>query len=566
MAEVEAKTTPRDVLRVVFRRRRLFVVGAAVFAIAALIGAQYWQVKYTGTAIFERRTDAAGQESTSRTQSDSFESSKLTLEHELAGRTALETAVEELGLTKGLARGPDGVYTLEGKMKKQELIQDLLKDIVVKWDVRSDQVDLISISFTHNDPELAQEMPNTLVKNYITKASEQIIQRLTDSKDFLQKQVDTSDVRVTELTKQRIEFEAQYAGMLPETPGALQQQADQMQTDIETLRRQQTVALQKLERNKELAKGTATDPDEPVQEVRGPNPEIAEIEKEIKDYKDRLEQATTVSRMTDNHPTVKTLKMKIEQLDEKKKYIEKTEPEVVIQKVFDTRPAANKGSVDVTMEIAAAQAEVDMTTAELERIDARLKQVQGLLANYAPVRQQYLELVKKLSEQEAEKDRWQKRLTEVQMALSAEVAKRRTHLNQVQLAEKQFRPSSPKLLYILGLALVGGLACGSGLVFITNVLDRSVFTTQEAGTHFGLPVCGVIGEIVTPHQRRWRRMRRLLIEPVVALLLLAVAAVAGLNIVLWLQFPEQYEQWNQAPWAYVSRQVADGAQRLRQAL
>ncbi|MBE3133398.1 MAG: hypothetical protein IMZ55_07980, partial [Acidobacteria bacterium] len=288
--------------------------------------------------------------------------------------------------------------------------------------------------------------------------------------------------------------------------------------------------------------------------------------KEIKDYKDRLEQATTISRMTDNHPTVKTLKMKIEQLEGKKKYIEDTEPEVVIQKVFDTRPAASKGSVDVTMAIAGAQAEVDMTTGELERLEARRKHIDGLLANYAPVRQQYLEIIKKFGEQQAEKDRWQTRLTEVQMALSAEVAKRRTHLNQLQLAEKQFRPSSPKLTYILGFALVGGLAFGAGLVFFMNVLDRSISTTQEAGTHFGLPVFGVIREIVTPSQRRWRHIRRLIIEPVAALLLLAVTAVAGLNIVLWLQSPEEYEQWNKNHWAYVSRQVTDGAQKLRQSL
>jgi len=104
-------------------------------------------------------------------------------------------------------------------------------------------------------------------------------------------------------------------------------------------------------------------------------------------------------------------------------------------------------------------------------------------------------------------------------------------------------------------------------VFLTNLLDRSKFTTrQEAETHFGLPVCGVIGEIVTPPQRVWRRLRRLIIEPAVAMALLVLIAVAGLNIVLWLQFPEQYEQWRTQPWSYVSDQLADGAQKLRQSL
>ena len=168
----------------------------------------------------------------------------------------------------------------------------------------------------------------------------------------------------------------------------------------------------------------------------------------------------------------------------------------------------------------------------------------------------------------AGKQSWQNRLTGVQMALEAEVAKRRTHLEAVQLAEKQFRPSSPKLLYVLGLALAGGLAFGGAVVFLSNTLDRSISATQDAAKHFNLPVCGVIDEIVTPGERLWGNVRRFIAEPAIALILVGVIGVAGLNIALWLHYPEEHKQWQEDPTAFVGSRATyyyqRGVQKLKQ--
>ena len=64
-------------------------------------------------------------------------------------------------------------------------------------------------------------------------------------------------------------------------------------------------------------------------------------------------------------------------------------------------------------------------------------------------------------------------------------------------------------------AIVGGLAFGAGLVFLANLLDRSVSTTEEAVHHFDLPVHGVIAEIVTARQQWVRRTKVWTIGPAV---------------------------------------------------
>ena len=558
MADEKRKPTPREILRVVFRRRRMFVLGAAAFALAALVAAQRWPLEYTGTTIFERRQDPALEE-----KIGSFEKVKLTLHHELVGRTAMEQAVKELDLTRRMHRGPDGELTLEGQMNEQELVKRLMDKTQVEWSVRTEYVDLLSVSFTDEDPDLAEEMPNTLVRNYITRVSEQMVARLDASRDFLQKQVSNVDGRLTEATRQRIEFEAQHGGMLPDSPGALEERMQQMSTDMDTIRRQGAVAKQKLERLKALAEAAAAAPGEPIQIVKGPNPELDRLKKDLRTFKDDLANAMILRHMTEKHPTVQTLHKKIEEIE---KEIEETPEETVIQKVY-----GSEGPGDgLAMALAAARSEVEMADKELERLQGRLNAVQLLVANYAPVRQQYLELSTKVGELEAEKKSWQDRLTGVQMALEAEVAKRRTHLSAVQMAEKQFRPSSPKLLYVLGFALAGGLAFGGAVVFLSNTLDRSISATQNAAKYFNLPVCGVIDEIVTPRERLWRNVRRGVVEPTIALILVGVIGVASLNIALWLHYPEEHKQWQEDPTAFVGSRAAyyyqRGVQKLKQSL
>ncbi len=318
MDDAAEKKTPRDLLRVVFRHWRLFLLGASLFAIAALLGSHYIPVKYTGTTIFERRSDpAAGEIASLRGQSSGFGPYKLTLQHELAGYNAVERTVNELGMTRGIPRGLDGQLTLAGKMAKQQLIDDLRMNLAVKWEVRSEQVDLISVSFTHHDAVLAEQIPNTLVKNYINWASEQIIERLAARRKFLLEQVQNCTTRLDELTKQRLEFETKHAGMMPDSPASLHERIQQVSADMDTLRRQQTVAELKLARLKNLAVPTTESPNEPIQVVKGPNPELKRLEDKLRKFQDQLDAALMISHMTDKHPTVQTLRAKITQLEER---------------------------------------------------------------------------------------------------------------------------------------------------------------------------------------------------------------------------------------------------------
>jgi uncharacterized protein involved in exopolysaccharide biosynthesis len=517
-------------------------------------------VEYTGTTKFERRSDPA-MESAAGRGSMSFETIKLTLTHELAGLQAIERAVDELGLTQGLAHDADGHLTKAGRQAKQELVRGLMQKVNVSWEVRSENVDLVSVSVTHSDPNVAQDLPDTLVKNYISLVSRRTREWLTASRDFLMDQVQDAEARVKELTDKKIDFETRHAGTMPESPGALHERIAEVESDVKSLRRRRTAAKQTLARldaleekqKKQPTTQPAEEEEKPLRVIRGPNPERKRLQEKLAQAEEQLNNLLTVNHMTEKHPTVITLKSRIKSIE---KQIEETPEEIVIQKIFGEGDGGQSGTVYAAA-IAAARSEYETTTDELARQEARLDALQALMSNFAPIRQEYLAIVDQLKKAVKEADRWRKDLTSIEMKLAAEVAKRRTHLNAVEAAQPQYRPSSPKPMMVIGFAFIGGLGFAAAIVFLTNLLDRTLTTPEEVQSNFGVPVCGVIGEIRTRRERLVGGLGRFVVMPILGLVIIAAIGTATFSLTLWLKQPANYKQWRAAPVPYIQQIVLD---------
>ena len=537
-----------DVLRVTFQRWRLLLLGAALFAILALVWAHYMPLAYTGEAIFERRRDAASEGTTAR-GSESFGTLKLTLSHELAGFDAVSRAVETLKLTEGMPRNDDGRLTEASEMAKQQLVQRLMETVDVRWKVSSEQVDLVSVSFTHSDPVLAEHMPNTLVQNYINHVSEVVIERLNASKKFLSDQVSACSNRFSELIMLRIDFERENAGVLPDSPTALQEGISKITTDIDTVRLQHMVA------EHEMAMLNAyLHPDDPnatenLEVRKEPNPRLMQLEDELAAAQNSLDEVIKVRGMKKDHPTVQILGLQIARLE---KRIAET-PAMAVSEIVSGR---SQDSAMARMRLMATESQYKSSARELERMENRLSAYEKVLTEFGPIRREYFEISKKVEDQQKELDRYESSLTEVQMALAAEAAKRRTHLNAVQAALPQFRPSSPSLSLVLLFALVGGCCFGGGLVFLANRMDRSVMTPEQAARDFDIPVYGCIDEIVHPGQRLASVTKRWILKPVVVLVVFVLLASATLSITLKLRYPTHYEEWSISPVQFLSQQMS----------
>ena len=181
------------------------------------------------------------------------------------------------------------------------------------------------------------------------------------------------------------------------------------------------------------------------------------------------------------------------------------------------------GRVDLSVEIATAQSEKETLSKLLEGMEGRLNECRELRKSFGPVLLKHNEFAKKLQGKEAELKGWDARYTEIQMALAAESAKKRTVHEAVLAAQPQSKPSSPSLLIILAISLCGGIVPGLVLALLrVRLVLRG----------------------------------RVLLLAWVAVLLLGVG-VATLSNILWLERPDQYQEFRKSPVGYLATQFWD---------
>lgn len=533
------KITTRSLIKQYFVRWRLLLLAAVLFASGALIWAHTLPLQYTGTAIFERRRDPVTTGASLR-GSESFESRKETLEYDLASWEAVEKAVEEMekrNLTKYMER-EGGVLTDKGKSTKQQLVREFGKKIKINWEVSSTQIDLVSVSFTHSNQDLAEQMPNELVENYIERVSKQVVVNLTKSKEFLESQVENCNNQLIGFIKERIKSEEENKGAIPESSSVLYERIFRINSDLDARRLQFQVAQQELASLQGLEQsmiGSAEDPNEPHEIHMIPNPLLAQRQAELQQAEDQLYELMNVNTMKETHPTVQMLQRKIASLEER---IKETEPMVESEYVYG-RSANNPAFL---MQMLRTKATVVGTDNEIKRLEGQKEKYEDILGNFGAIRQKYLEDTKKIEDKQAELSSWEGRLQSVTMSLAAEYAQRGIRLGTVQGALKQYLPSEPDLWRVLGIAVMGGLAFGGLLVFLAIRMDQSVITPEQAAKGFAIPVYGFVGVIMTPRKLFFRFLKRWVVLPIVSLLLIAVLGLLIYSLTLRLHYPEKYEK------------------------
>jgi hypothetical protein len=98
------------------------------------------------------------------------------------------------------------------------------------------------------------------------------------------------------------------------------------------------------------------------------------------------------------------------------------------------------------------------------------------------------------------------------------------------------------LWHVFGLALGGGVAFGTLLAIGMARLSRKFASGDEAQEMLGLPLLGAIGPIYSPSARRMRAIRRYVLAPAMACLLMVATVVAAAGVVMATNYPGKYAQ------------------------
>jgi uncharacterized protein involved in exopolysaccharide biosynthesis len=559
MSESKEKRSPRDLLRTVFRRKQLFLLTAGLIAILVGILCHYWPKKYTSAATFQRVDNEAvslGRQAEEGAAFDDVMRSKVM--HDLKRKDAIERALNEIGLLRDLPRDATGELTPEGRRMKQDLITETREKMTITWPIKTGPVDEIILSFTHHDPEVAAEFPNVLVRNYISEISSWITRELT--RQLARRQSEESEAlsRLNAASHAVQEFRIEHEYVSEDLP-AIERRITELENRREVQQGELDLANFRLAayeaKKKEIETGQIENEDGEAEEVKvmGPNQRKLDKQEELRKARESLNMMQTINRMKDAHPQVIKQKLYIKDLETQ---IAEMPDEIVLERHLVQRDAQGLTHA-FQLELESLKFQIRLIARDVKQLDADLASLNRARAEYNTYREDYEKLARAQLEAEKNYDDVREQRLHFQNMINQEEGRRRTRLETIELAEVQHKPSSPKFLVVLGASLALGIAAGAGLIFLSHLLDRTIATPEEASQYFALPIHGVIGEIVTPAQKRYRKLRRRLVIPVLSVIVLTGLALAIMSNYLRLEHPNRYQQWSADPIHFITSQALE---------
>ena len=551
--QADRTTTFRDRLRVFFRWQYLFLFSAAAVAILVLLLAHNVDVEYSAATVFEMRVGMVVPDVGMPGVSDTEELKRLrqTVRQRMTNREGVQAVGEKLGLFDPPEEDDDRTPEQIGAANRST-VGSIRKNLDVRWSAQSEEVDLVTLMFTSEDPDLAYQIPNGLVTYYATVVQAERIQELEENFEFVNGKSNEYRTAVKKLTNAKVTLETEHIGLMEEPQMDIVRRQMQAKADRDAVAALLKIARDRVADLQKLKEGAEEEETEvPAQIIKGPNPELERLGQELREYKTELDLAMTLQHMTRDHPAIQTLLTRIAIMEER---IRKTPEEIVLQTVYDF----GSGGEAYAAEVAAAQTEVEILQAELHRVDSQIEGYKKMMIGFEQVRPQYVAIIDELKDAESKAEMWEARRRQLDMALEAArgtSADIPGMLTIVELAERPTIPSFPRLNHVFAVTLFGALAIGSLLVFFFNNKDRTVGTSEDAARYFDVPVIGSVGQIMTRGVRGKRFFRRWVIVPIVTAILFVVIAVLVLSITLRLRRPGQYEQWRDDPVAYATEKL-----------
>ncbi|MGC4053240.1 MAG: hypothetical protein QM757_28385 [Paludibaculum sp.] len=395
-----------------------------------------------------------------------------------------------------------GLYGEDRKrLAPEQLIDRIRKDAIVQPLDDYPGSTGFKISFTSNNPHLAQEVTSRLTSFFIEENIKARGSQVSTTNKFLSEQLDTARRKLEEQEKRLQDFKASNLGALPE----------QQQSNIGALT-DLRIQLQNTSANLNRAQ---------LQRVT--------IESELNGIAVRLrsERTTLLGRFTPKYPDVI------------KKDEEIARVEALLARLRSgaregDKPQSWTAADDPTIarfqgQIESYLAEVDNLTKEQHRLQVAVSQAQSRL-QLTPMREQQMAvLLRDYDLYKQDYNDLMNRQFRAQMSASAEEKQDGQHFRLIDPPTLPTLPSGPKRLKASLGAAAAGAALGAAIALLLGLLDTSFQTEKQVRQQYSVPLVVGIPVLRTEAEqvsRRWRLMFEWIAGTAVVLLVCAIEIYA----------------------------------------
>jgi len=389
-------------------------------------------------------------------------------------------------VTKTLETVGSDIFT-KSNAEQQNYVSKLIERIHLR--IRGQE--LFVVSLIDKDPAFAQSFVNSLVGKYVEENISAKREETYGANRFLGEQIDTFKLKLEEAEDKIIAFRNRNGIYFSVDEGATLANIRELEGQIENIElTQDTILARKGQIQSQL--DTLPETIDMVSES-AEGGRLASMEGQL---------SNLLLKYTDNYPEVIRLKSEIEALK-----IRLTQPESTSDKPERTRLTSLnplhqelQGRVfELDAELSSLRAQkinlqktIAKRETELRDVPEARKELGILIQERDSVRNIYDELLGRLSQSEVSKQ--------------MEIGNKASTFRIVDAAVLPEVPVSPNMIKMFLLALVGGIGCGVGVVFLLVNMDNKV-RDVAVFDELGLDVLATIPNIADPHQLK-RRLRK----------------------------------------------------------
>jgi len=410
-----------------------------------------------------------------------------TMQEQILSRTRLQPIIEKFDLFQAD----------KGKVATEDLVDRLRTAISVRpiqslVSTREGELPGFSISFTANDPRLAQQVCAEITSMFIAENLRLREQSAEGTTDFLKNQLEDAKRNLDAQDGKLAEFKRRNMGSLPGNEQtdlnmlasltsqleAVTSQLNRAQQDkayIETLLGQQLAAWEKLRANS------------------GGQVPVDALEKQLADLQAQL--AFLESHYTPDHPDVVKMKEDIEAL---KKRIADNAAQVKAKPAPPAAPA-DRGEPPEIQQLRFAIHQNEVLIREKTRDQSRLKDqlnvYQSRVSMSPAVEQQFKELTRDYQTALQFYNDLLAKKSQSEMATNLEHRQEGEQFRIMDPADLPQKPSFPNRPAFAEGGLGVGLALGIGLTLLLEFRDKSLRTERDVEQFLNLPVLVTVPEI-----------------------------------------------------------------------
>lgn len=340
---------------------------------------------------------------------------------------------------------------------------------------------------------------------------------------YLNQQLQDIDSRMRTLMDKKIYLQAQIANVNPMAPIV----SDNGKVTKSPIERLKYLRLKLIELEATLSPrhpdviATKREIRKLEQKVGRPNIAVEKI-RLLKQIKDEL--AAKESKLGPDHPDVIKLKKEVRLLTNQ---VDKLKTGNTMPEDYSNEVPDNPAYMNLKAQIIAANAELGSLKEERKSKEQQLKDDQSRLEMIPMVEKEYNQLTLNFEGAKQKYNEIQNKLFSAQISRQMDVSKRGERFKIADPPRLPEQPYKPNRIAIILFGLVLGLFAGLSVAALQEGRDKSVKSSDEIESIFGMPVIAKVSYFESERQRKTKRLKRL--KEVSAIILLVVCGFILIN-------------------------------------